>query len=116
MVQPNERKVTDLTGLVDATWKAVGNPPFKAVLEAWLAMANDPSLRGEIGMVVAEFASLVSPDAMRSILTNQERRDFHVTTGETMTGLALGSATNGGKPLDHERRVIARMRAEAVRI
>jgi len=45
MVQPNERTVTDLTGLVDATRKAVGNPRFKAVFEAWLAMANDPSLR-----------------------------------------------------------------------
>ena len=30
-----------------------------------------------------------------------------------MLGLALGRATNGGKPLGHERRVLARIRAEA---
>ncbi len=30
-----------------------------------------------------------------------------------MLGLALGRATNGGKPLGHERTVLARLRAEA---
>jgi hypothetical protein len=30
-----------------------------------------------------------------------------------MLGLALGRATNGGKPLGQERRVLAHIRAEA---
>jgi hypothetical protein len=61
-------------GLVDLTWGAIGTPRFKAVLEAWLAMANDPGLRAEIGPVVADFAGLVKPDAITSILTTAERR------------------------------------------
>jgi hypothetical protein len=32
---------------------------------------------------------------------------------EAMLGLALGRATNGGKPLGHERTVLALLRAEA---
>jgi AcrR family transcriptional regulator len=107
---------TDLAGLIDSTWAAIGNPRFKAVLEAWLAMANDPSLRAEIGPVVAEFARLVSPDSMTALLTDRERRDFYVMAREAMLGLALGRATNGGKPLGHERRVLARLHADAAAI
>ena len=107
---------TDLAGLIDGTWSAIGNPRFKAVLEAWLAMANDPSLRTEIGPVVAEFASLVKPEAMSSILTDEERREYYVMAREAMLGLALGRATNGGKPLGHERKVLARLRAGAADI
>ena len=108
---------TDLVGLVDATWSAIGNPRFKAVLEAWLAMANDPSLRAEVGPVVADVAAHVRPDAMAtSILSDDERRDFYLTARETMLGLALGRATKGGKPLGHERRVLARLRREAAAI
>ena len=108
---------TTLTGLIDATWAAIGNPRFKAVLEAWLAMANDPSLRAEIGPVVAEFATLVRPDMMApSILTDAEHRNFYLTARETMLGLALGRATRGAKPVGHERPVLARLRAEAAAI
>jgi len=116
MVRRDRLPPTDVAGLVDGTWRAIGNPRFKAVLEAWLAMANDPSLQAEIGPVVAEFAGLVNPDAITSILGNAERRDFFITARETMLGLALGRATNGGKPLGHERRVLARIRAEAAAI
>jgi AcrR family transcriptional regulator len=109
-----QRSVSDVSGLVDVTWAAIGNPRFKAVLEAWLAMANDPDLRAEIGPVVAEFSTLVRPDAVApSILTNLDQRDFYVMARETMLGLALGRATNGGKPLRHERRVLARLRSDA---
>ena len=108
---------TNLVELVDGTWSAIGDPRFKAVLEAWLAMANDPSLRAEIGPVVAEVAAHVRPDTMaKSILSNNERRDFYLTARETMLGLALGRATNGGRPLGHERRVLARLRREAAAI
>ncbi|HEV7733519.1 MAG TPA: TetR/AcrR family transcriptional regulator [Candidatus Binatia bacterium] len=108
---------SDLTTLIDATWAAIGNPRFKAVLEAWLAMANDPRLRAEIGPVVAEFSTLVSPDAMAStILTADEHRAFYLMARETMLGLALGRATNGGEPLAHEQAVLVRLRADASRI
>ena len=53
---------TDLAGLIDTTWAIVGQPRFKAVLEAWLAMGNDPTLHAAIGPVVLEFAGLVNPD------------------------------------------------------
>lgn len=110
----NAQPVTDLAGLIDANWAAIGNPRFKAVLEAWLAMANDPSLRAEIGPVVGEFATLVSPDSLApTILTDEAHRDFYITARETLLGLALGRATNGGKPLGHEKRVLARLYAEA---
>jgi AcrR family transcriptional regulator len=109
----HRRPPTDLAGLLDNTWAPIGSPRFKAVLEAWLAMANDPSLRAEIGPVVAEFAHLVSPDSMASILTDKEHREFYMTAREAMLGLALGRATNGGKPLGHERRVLAHLRAAA---
>jgi len=105
---------SDLATLVDGTWAAIGNPRFKAVLEAWLAMANDPSLRAEIGPVVAEFATLVRPDAMApSILSDDRRRDFYLMARETMLGLALGRASNGGKPVAHEKAVLARLRRDA---
>jgi hypothetical protein len=76
-------------------------------------MANDPSLRTEIGPLVSDFAGLVNPDALSSILVSGELRDFFVTAREAMLGLALGRATNGGKALGHEKRVLARIRAEA---
>lgn len=116
MIQLEHREVTDVAGLVEITWNAIGNPRFKAVIEAWLAMANDPSLRAEIGTVVTEFAGLVNPDRVSAILKDAERRDFFVTARESMIGLALGRATSGGKPLEHERRVLARIRTEAAAI
>ena len=116
MTHPGHPEVADVAGLVDATWKAISNPRFKAVLEAWLAMANDRSLNSEIGPVVAGFAGLVNPDNVTGILTDADKRDFFVTARESMLGLALGRATNAGKPLSHERRVIARIRAEAARL
>lgn len=106
---------SDLAGLIDGTWAAIGNPRFKAVLEAWLAMANDPALRAEIAPVVAEFAALVRPDAKPAILPGDEHRDFYLMARETMLGLALGRATNGGRPVAHERTVLARLRADAAR-
>jgi AcrR family transcriptional regulator len=106
--------ITDVVGVLDATWANISTPRFKAVLEAWLAMANDPSLRAEIGPVVAEFSTLVRPDSLApSILVDRVHRDFYALARETMLGLALGRATNGGRPLGHERRVLADLRAAA---
>jgi AcrR family transcriptional regulator len=110
--------VIDMVGLINVMWAAVSTPRFKAVLEAWLAMANDPSLRAEIGPVVAEFALLVRPDSRAAAtLADPNHRDFFMTARETMLGLALGRATNfDAKPLGHERLVLARLRAEAARL
>lgn len=113
MIQTDRPRPSTIAELVEGTWLAIGNPRFKAVIEAWLAMANEPTLRAEIGPVVAEFAALVTPDAATAILTNTEQRDFFITARETMLGLALGRATNGAKPLGHEQRVLARIRTEA---
>lgn len=106
--------VTDLPSLIDGTWAIVGQPRFKAVLEAWLAMANDPTLRAEIGPVVAEFADLVNPDDTESpILVDAAHRGYYLMARETMLGLALGRATNGGRPLGHENAVLEVLRVGA---
>lgn len=105
---------TDLPSLIDATWTIVGQPRFKAVLEAWLAMANDPTLRAEIGPVVLEFASLVNPERKASpILADADHRSYYLMARETLLGLALGRATNNGKPLGHEKAVLSRLRSGA---
>jgi AcrR family transcriptional regulator len=116
MQTQRRRPVTDLAGALDATWSHISKPRFKAVLEAWQAMANDPSLRSEIGPVVVEFASLVNPDNATALLTDDDRRDFFLLAREAMLGLALGRATNGGQALSHEKRVLARLRAEAAEL
>lgn len=108
---------TDLASLIDATWAIVGQPRFKAVLEAWLAMANEPSLRAEIGPVVVEFAGLVNPDkASSEILGDDPRRAYYRMARETLLGLALGRATNGGRPLGHEDQVLETLRQGAAAI
>ncbi len=104
---------TGLVGMIDAAWAHVGKPRFKAVIEAWLAMANDATLGPEIGPVVMEFAALANPDGWTSIRRDPELRDFALTAREVMLGLALGRATNDGEALSHERRVLARLRSEA---
>ncbi len=101
---------TNLMQLFDATWRQIGNPRFKAVLEAWLAMANDPSLRTEIGPVVTEFAALVRPENVAPSVLNAEERALYLMTRETMFGLALGRATNDGRAVGHEAAVIAQLR------
>ena len=102
---------TDLVQLVDATWQQIGNPRFKAVLEAWLAMANDPALRREIGPVVAEFANLVRPEnATTALLAHAEDRALYLMAREALLGLALGRATNGGRALGHEAAVLTQLR------
>jgi AcrR family transcriptional regulator len=106
----------DLAELVDVMWEHVGNRRFKAVLEAWLAMANDPGLRGEIGPVVAEFASLVRPENIApSLIADEQDRARYLMARETLLGLALGRATNGGCPLGHEDVVLARLRNAVAR-
>jgi len=102
---------TNLAELVEATWRHVRNPRFKAVLEAWLAMANDPDLRVEIGPVVGEFSNLVRPENVAApLLASDEDRARYLMARETLLGLALGRATNRGRALPHERAVLAQLR------
>jgi AcrR family transcriptional regulator len=105
---------TDLAGLIDATWSLVGQPRFKAVIEAWLAMANDPALQAEIGPVVLEFATLVNPQGKApTIFVTDAHRAHYVMAREAMLGLALGRATNGGQALGHEQAVLEALRTGA---
>jgi AcrR family transcriptional regulator len=101
----------DLGRLIDATWRHISSPRFKAVLEAWLAMANDSSLDSEIGPVVAEFSNLVSPaNATTPTLADESDRALYLMARETLLGLALGRATNRGRPLGHEQTVLTQLR------
>ena len=59
---------------------------------------------------------MVNPDGITTILSTAGRRDFFVSARESMLGLALDRATNVGRPLGHERRVLAWVRAEATAI
>lgn len=104
----------DLASLIDATWTIVGQPRFKAVLEAWLAMANEPTLRAEIGPVVVEFSKLVNPAGKTTpILADDTHRNYYLMARETLLGLALGRATNSGRPLRHEKAVLETLRTGA---
>jgi AcrR family transcriptional regulator len=107
--------ITTVSAAVDAVWRSVGDPRFKAVLEAWSAAGNDPELAHEIGPAMTRFARLVSPAGAGrgSPLADADAKAFFLTAREAMLGLALGRATNGGRPLGHERTVLARLRAEA---
>ena len=103
---------------VDRLWDAMGDPRFKAVIESWLAAANDPELAVELSPAIDRFARLVSPDhqSRGGPLRSPDARAFLLTARESMFGLALGRACSGGKPVRHERTVLARLRKEAMSI
>jgi AcrR family transcriptional regulator len=103
-----------MVALVDVTWTCTSNPLFKAVIEAWLAVANDPALRAELGPVVARFSKLVNPDeSMPFLATDPDAKAFYLTAREAMLGLALGRAMSTGGALPHEAAVVDRLRADA---
>ena len=106
---------TTMASCLEAVWCAVGDPRFKAVLEAWFAAGNDPELARELRPAVARFAKLVSPDGVErdSPLRDADGKAFFLMAREAMLGLAVGRATNAGKPLGHERAVLRRLRTEA---
>jgi hypothetical protein len=99
-----------MTGAVDGVWRAVSDRRFKAVIEAWFAAGNDAELALELRPAMTRFAKLVAPDGGAH---SADERAFLLMAREAMLGLALGRATNGGKPLGHERAVLRRLRAEA---
>ena len=108
---------TTMTSLVDGLWRAVGDRRFKAVIEAWSAAGNDPDLAAELSPAITRFAKLVSPQSGREgPLRDEDTKAFYLLAREAMLGLALGRATNRGRPLGHEKAVLGRLRAEARRI
>lgn len=118
MQEPKRAAPATLLEAIERIWAAVGNPRFKAVIEAWLATANDPTLKDEVGPIVGTFSKLVDPTipGNHPLITSDNERDFYLMARETMLGLALGRATNGGKALAHEARVLDRLRAQAVKV
>jgi AcrR family transcriptional regulator len=100
---------------VDRIWRAVGDPRFKAVIEAWLAAGNEPELAIELGPAIARFSGAVSPHKMDRAAPFQspDARAFILMAREAMFGLALGRASNGGRAVRHERTVLTRLRHEA---
>ncbi len=106
---------TTIVSSLNVVWRAVGDPRFKAVIEAWSAAGNDPKLAEELSPAIERFAKLVSPANVGRAdpLRDPDAKAFFLMAREAMLGLALGRATNGGKPLGHERTVLARLRAEA---
>jgi AcrR family transcriptional regulator len=99
----------DLATLIEHTWASLSDPRFKAVLEAWLAMRNDPGLRGAIGPVVADFAKIVGVEQLTAGGVADQAR--YLMARETLLGLALGRAINGGRPLPHEDTVLGQLLA-----
>jgi AcrR family transcriptional regulator len=102
----------DLRELIDALYRPTTDPRFKAVIEAWLAMANDADLRAQIEPVVRAFATLLSPERRPpDILGTPAAKAHYHLAREAILGLALGRATSGGRPLPHEAAVVERLRA-----
>lgn len=110
--------VSSMGEVVDRLWGAMGDPRFKAVIESWLAAANDPDLAKELNPAIERFADLVSPDkrGRSGPIRSPDGRAFFLMARESMFGLALGRACNGGKPVRHERTVMTRLRNEAASI
>ena len=101
-----EAPPSTIAELVARTWEGTVATDFKVVIEAWLAAANDESLRVAIGPVVERFAKLVAPEQRSDLLADDEAQTFFLMVHETILGLALGRATNRGQPLGHEARVL----------
>lgn len=112
-VAMSEPEVAGFADAVDRLWAAMSDRRFKAVLEAWLAAANDPGLASEIAPAIARFAKLMSVPGGKQ---TKDVASFVLTAREVMLGLALGRATNGGQPLGHEGMVLQRLRAEATQL
>lgn len=100
---------------VDRLWRAARDRRFKAVLEAWMAVGNDPALAAELAPVVARFAKLMAPGQRGAAATGAggEAEAFYLTAREAVLGLALGRAITGGRPLPHEATVLDHLRARA---
>lgn len=110
-----------------ATWvreahRSLSQPTFKAVIELWLASQNSPAIGAAMAAHIESLAWLFDPDAvLPDGVAHDEpglRRTLYRTVAETLIGLALGRASQGGAPLAHEDAVVdflARLAAAADR-
>lgn len=75
-------------------WRVVGDPRWKAVLEAWSAAGNDPELALDLAPANARFVKLVSPAGAPAggPLRDEDAKAFVLMAREAMFGLALGRA------------------------
>jgi len=82
---------------IDLMWGAFEGPEFKAVVELWLAAANDPGLSWEVWPVARGFDAGHMPLADRLFPEVAERvPDFHVWVSlvfQAMQGMGLARAT-----------------------
>lgn len=110
-----------LASHVDVLWSSFRDPEFKIVIEIWLAARNDPDLRQELAPVIAKFGMLASPELNPGLAARVGRTAkgiaFHRLVIEAMIGMALGRALSpDGKPLGHEKDVVALLKETARRI
>ncbi|MEM9174908.1 MAG: TetR/AcrR family transcriptional regulator [Myxococcota bacterium] len=101
--------IASVAGIVERMWESMVATDFKVVIEAWLAAANDPTLGEAIGPVIERFAKLMEPEMRSDVLPDEAAQSFFLLTRETLIGLALGRATNGGLPLSHEATVLGHL-------
>ena len=116
--RPIQSEATSIIALVARLWSAMGDPRFKAVIESWLAAANDPELAKELSPAIERFSQLVTPgrQSRGGPVSSPDTRAFLLMARESMFGLALGRACNAGKPVSHERTVMTRLKNEAAAI
>lgn len=88
-----------IDALVDLLWSVFSSPEFKAVVELWLAAANDPELGLEVGEAATLFDAEILPTATRLLPEAAARRpDFGAHVGllfQAMQGMGLVRATLG---------------------
>jgi len=88
-----------LDALVDLMWNVFGAPEFKAVLELWLASANQPELGWQVRPEVAFFDAAIQPTADRLFPGVAERvPEFPVYVSllfQLMQGMGLARAALG---------------------
>lgn len=114
LLPPTATPATSVLQLVNKTWSIFSHRRFKAVMEAWWAAGNSPEIARTVRPVMSRIATLVSPDKSHVPHFQQsEIATFISVSREAMLGLAMGRATNGGKPLPHEKSVLKALRDQA---
>lgn len=90
--------------------RSLSRPQFKAVIELWLASQNSPAIGAAMAAHIESLAWLFHPDAVLPPASESGdgklRRALYRTVAEALIGLALGRASQGGKPLSHEQVVV----------
>ncbi len=86
-----------VAALVDLMWRAFGAPEFKAVVELWLAAANQPDVSWQVWPGARAFDDAIVPLAERLFPDVAERvPDFPVYVSlcfQTLQGMGLAHAT-----------------------